>query len=391
MVPSPWRDRAGKFVLLVVSLSVAEMFGELLVRRLAPQILSVPFEAYTEGVRMLRPNVKGRLAVPGNFDVSLTTSPQGFRGARTFASIAPDVLRVAVLGDSFAFGWGAGDLETYPAQLERLLTNDPPPGFASVEVINAGVPGHCMGEKALWFELGVRPLAPQVVVLTVLLDDPDDDFGIQLFSETPDREVRPLPAARRRSAAGPAHGAVASASSFPGYGWLAQHSQLFCLVRRSVSRAVQVTQGVRATSSFATFDEARHEANLARFSGEVRWLDRAVRASGGRLVTVFAPCREEVCVSTDSGATDLRHRGSTMVEVLRRTCVAQQIPFIDLRPKMSVGGSCPLYYPGPDTHPNPLGYGQMASGVADFLRAEAAARRLEISPNVKPSRDSHGG
>src|SRR5207249_7031323 len=55
-------------------------------------------------------------------------------------------------------------------------------GSGSFEVINAGYPGTCLGEKAAWYERGVRPLHPSLVVLTLLGDDVDGDLFWRVFS-----------------------------------------------------------------------------------------------------------------------------------------------------------------------------------------------------------------
>ena len=89
--------------------------------------------------------------------MNVTINRQRMRGrARVRARAATGATRMAVLGDSIAFGWGVEDGETYPARLEAIL-NARGPG--RVEVVNAGFPGTCLGEKAAWYAIGVRPLA----------------------------------------------------------------------------------------------------------------------------------------------------------------------------------------------------------------------------------------
>ena len=69
--------------------------------------------------------------------------------------------RVVVLGDSFAFGLGVDEGETFPAQLERLLAA----GGRSVEVVNLGVPGYHTGQELAWLERAGFALDPDLVVL----------------------------------------------------------------------------------------------------------------------------------------------------------------------------------------------------------------------------------
>ena len=63
----------------------------------------------------------------------LTTSSLRLRGPELGAK-KDGVVRIAAIGDSVTHGWGVTRAESYPAQLEQVLTQR---GYA-VEVINAG-------------------------------------------------------------------------------------------------------------------------------------------------------------------------------------------------------------------------------------------------------------
>lgn len=86
----------------------------------------------------------------------------GLRGAEVVSPGNPRSMRVAVLGDSFAFGLGVDEDETFPFQLETLMSaaSDRP-----VEVLNLGVPGYHTGQELVWLERAGFPLAPDLVVL----------------------------------------------------------------------------------------------------------------------------------------------------------------------------------------------------------------------------------
>ncbi len=87
--------------------------------------------------------------------------PLGFRGTKGLAP-APLPIRILAIGDSFAYGLGVRDGETFEALLEAS------PG---VEVINAGVNGYGIDQAVLMWERHGRSLAPRVVVLTYYVDD----------------------------------------------------------------------------------------------------------------------------------------------------------------------------------------------------------------------------
>jgi hypothetical protein len=96
-------------------------------------------------------------------------------------------IRILALGDSYTFGVGVGDAETFCAVLERAL------GPQRVEVINAGVPGYGIfqAERTLR-RLGTQ-LRPDVVILTI----PTGDVFRQPF-DTAEEEQRYLESERMR-------------------------------------------------------------------------------------------------------------------------------------------------------------------------------------------------
>jgi PIN domain nuclease of toxin-antitoxin system len=145
-----------RLALLVFSILLGLLIAEGLVRVFMPQSVAVPLQDEINGVTAPRPNVRGRHAIPNTFDVTVSISSQRFRGRRDFtAKPERGVLRIAVLGDSFTFGIGANDDETYPAVLQQLLQERlaRTGSYQGVEVLNAGVGGTGTGEQALWYEV----------------------------------------------------------------------------------------------------------------------------------------------------------------------------------------------------------------------------------------------
>src|SRR6185436_2701295 len=89
--------------------------------------------------------------------VRVRTDEHGFRlpDPATQAERRPDDRQIVALGDSVTFGWGAGDGETWPAQLEHLL-NDRCPRRATIH--NAGI-GNCnTSMEVARYRARIRPL-----------------------------------------------------------------------------------------------------------------------------------------------------------------------------------------------------------------------------------------
>jgi len=90
-------------------------------------------------------------------------SEHGNRGA----PIAPtdSHIKVAVMGDSIAWGEFKAVEEAIPAQVQKALNPD------RYRVWNFGVTGYNTAQEALWYEQGVRPNAPDVVVVLFCMND----------------------------------------------------------------------------------------------------------------------------------------------------------------------------------------------------------------------------
>jgi len=79
--------------------------------------------------------------------------------------------RVAILGDSYTFGYGVDQGESFPEQLERRLRAR---GIA-IDVINGGVPGFGAREQRRMLEKHVLPLKPALVLVAVYGNDLGDN------------------------------------------------------------------------------------------------------------------------------------------------------------------------------------------------------------------------
>ena len=93
----------------------------------------------------------------------------------------PVSCRIALLGDSFTFGWQATYEETWGASLQEQLG-------ASCQVLNFAVPGYSIGQMYLRYERDVTAWEPDVVVLSFTNGAPERTMGIYCFLMMPDWE-----------------------------------------------------------------------------------------------------------------------------------------------------------------------------------------------------------
>lgn len=96
--------------------------------------------------------------------VIVHTNSAGFRGSRDYSLSKPaDVIRIAVLGDSFVFGFGVRDEEAFPALLES--------SGKQREVLNLGVPGYGIDQIYLSYKEIAKQYRPDIVLIGIFPED----------------------------------------------------------------------------------------------------------------------------------------------------------------------------------------------------------------------------
>jgi lysophospholipase L1-like esterase len=97
------------------------------------------------------------------FDCEVRSNALGFRGH--LPAEPRRAWRIAAIGDSFTYGWGVGERETWPAVLEGELAG------ADAEVLNLGQGGVGTAGCAAIAERALPPLRPDLVLVGVLQAD----------------------------------------------------------------------------------------------------------------------------------------------------------------------------------------------------------------------------
>ncbi len=106
----------------------------------------------------------------------INVSSQGARGVAEYALPRPaDRRRIVIVGDSFTFGEGVADADTYPAQLAGM--------FEGVEVVNLGVLGYGTDQQLLRLERSAFGFEPDLVVLGFF--GPNADRNVLGFRDAP--------------------------------------------------------------------------------------------------------------------------------------------------------------------------------------------------------------
>ena len=111
----------------------------------------------------------------GSFEgMSVRTNSLGMRGAEPSAA-DPSLVRVAVVGDSFTFGFGVPEEQTYASVLAGILNRSPAGRQRRFEVLNLGVVGYNTQDEAVVVERRALALDPRLVIVGYVLNDPEID------------------------------------------------------------------------------------------------------------------------------------------------------------------------------------------------------------------------
>jgi hypothetical protein len=202
-------------------------------------VTKVRFNPYrADGVLgyMMRPDWE-TYQVTDEYSVRVTTNALGLRGVSVDARKAPDVYRILVVGDSFAFGYGVEDEESFPARLQTELEGR----GRRVEVLNAGVPGWSADAYLVFLREYGFALDPDLVILTISENDLSDLGWNRLTlgeDRLPIRIESTLRMIDHRGRMRYLDGGPLAAPDldFPGSDWLADHSALFHLLRFRVAK-----------------------------------------------------------------------------------------------------------------------------------------------------------
>ncbi len=177
--------RVGPPLLLIAVSSLLTLgAGEIGLRLLRPvQYLKPPAPVPPEerGEELYRPSLVPGLSyemIPGRDGVfeemRVRTNSLGMRGPEP-SPPGSSRYRVAVVGDSFTFGFGVPEQETYPSVLAAILNRSADGRESRFEVLNFGVVGYNSQDEAVVVERKVLPLVPRLIIIGYVLNDPEID------------------------------------------------------------------------------------------------------------------------------------------------------------------------------------------------------------------------
>jgi hypothetical protein len=306
------------FAAVVVGLIVALAAGEIGLRALMPQMtgpIQFAFDAELGAIPV--PNQRARRTLPGVYDYRYSNNSVGLRGGREFAAgPLAGQHRILVLGDSFAYGIGVDDDQTFASVLESRLNKQ----GEAVEVINAGNGGKGTDYALKFFATQGRRLRPELALLFFFYNDFDDNVREEYYLMAADGGLRPQPLA------GSEANRKSVLAAVPFYNWLISWSHLANLVKKTAIGLLSaadsgdaaatgprlVTEYIRGRGPLGT----RHRMLTVAY---VRELARLAGESGTDLLAFYVPAAEDVELLRSGRAVSEEQRVFT--EIMRESSV----------------------------------------------------------------------
>jgi lysophospholipase L1-like esterase len=112
-------------------------------------------------------------------EVEYRINQEGLRGPETTVVKPAGTARVAVLGDSIAFGYWVAEEDGFPRQLESML-NEVQGARGHVEVLDFAVPGYNLDQEIETLRTKALRFSPDVVVVAFCLNDLEGIFSYEL-------------------------------------------------------------------------------------------------------------------------------------------------------------------------------------------------------------------
>ena len=107
--------------------------------------------------------------------IPIRTNQFGMRDDEAIDRNAESRCRIAVVGDSYTFGWRVGTDQAYPKVLEKRLRESPAGSQCHFQVLNFGVVGYSSYDEDLMLKYRVLNFQPHVVIIGYVLNDPEVD------------------------------------------------------------------------------------------------------------------------------------------------------------------------------------------------------------------------
>ena len=154
---------------ITISLVLLEVLASFQVDRLGPSVSPSIYSADLQTGYTLRRDFQGHVQIKGAGRTTVTVGPYGQR-CNSAAPCGAEPSAISAFGDSYTFGWGVEDNQTWPAFLER---------YGEKSVQNFGVGGYNLEKTRLSLEeRNRRGLVSQTVVIGISYNDLEEGRAV---------------------------------------------------------------------------------------------------------------------------------------------------------------------------------------------------------------------
>lgn len=327
------------------------------------------------------------------FSHSVRINSQGFRGKELEKEKPAETLRILTVGDSFTFGHGVSDEQTYSAVLENILRDQ----GENVEIINGGyASGFSPDSYYLFLKEKGLALKPDLVVMGFFVWNDISDLAETQWVDVDTGGLPKRIESRLRTVDNFGHLQFVKPRKrfqIP----ILRNSHLFQLIYSYKSSFFdRLITGFDKNSNFDPEKEATSiydecifiESCFPKYENEWQKVRKVIGATGDLLnkngtkfLVLIIPTKEQAAESLCCGWEKLTEGETTGVnKKLEEFLTSKNIAFIDLLDKFKDVDSSKLYFDY-DAHWKTAGHDLAAHIIADFLKEKPDYRNLFSKTN----------
>ena len=211
------------FGLILFSILIACVIGEVVLRCFFPQKLGTQQFSNHKDLGLLPvPSQNGFYLYPGVYNYTYTNDEHARRITSNDKSGTNFNKTIMLIGDSFTYGIGVNDQETFAYQLQDKLKS------SGVKVINGGTPGKGTDYALKYYQVFKEDVKPDMVIYMSHFNDVQDNFREYYYERKSGTELKE----KKFDAA--FYDRKKSISKSSVYRWLGRNSHLFSLVKSFV-------------------------------------------------------------------------------------------------------------------------------------------------------------
>lgn len=354
--------------LVVGSVVVSVLLAEALVRIFYPQKLFFSVSQWDPDVGFSNtPNLEG-YSRTSEFVMRISINSRGLRD-REIDYVKPrQVFRIGLFGDSFTFGEGVQNNESYPKILEELLnrTRTPQSQVRTIEVLNFGIGKTGTSHQLAFYQKeGMKYQLDLVIVGFFAGNDFSDNWSgvFYLKGDSLVHEAGTYSRMRKMQRV---------AYAIPGYKWAASHSHLVNLFRKVATILDDRARMTAAASLNELRADARADTSFQKVHLTVRLIEefnRQARLRGSSFLLLNLPKRGQRPASSYT-AKDSIPPHVLQCEQLLAALRQRHIRTFDLVPVFSKLPESTHFFVR-DGHMTKLGYQAVARSLQQYLLENA--------------------